>query len=119
MFVDRVQIQVQGGHGGHACVSFRREKYIPRGGPDGGNGGSGGNVIIVARTGVNHLAALAHKKHWRGKPGVPGLSADCHGKNAEDVFVPVPPGTMVIDAKSGLLLKDLVNDGDSVISAHG
>jgi GTP-binding protein len=119
MFVDRVQIQVQGGRGGQGCMSFRREKYVPRGGPDGGNGGNGGNVIIIAQSGVNHLAALAHKKHWRGEHGVPGLSADCHGKNAPDVLVPVPPGTMVIDSGTGLMLKDLVHDGDSVIAAHG
>jgi GTP-binding protein len=119
MFVDRVQIQVQGGNGGNPCRSFRREKFVPRGGPDGGNGGNGGNIIILAKHGVNHLSALAHKKHWRGEHGASGLSSDCHGKNAEDFIIEVPPGTMVIDAPSGLLLKDLVNPGDSVIAARG
>jgi len=119
MFVDRVQIEVQGGHGGKGCVSFRREKYVPRGGPDGANGGNGGNIIIRAEHGVNHLAALAHKKHWRGEHGIPGLGSDCHGKNADDATILVPLGTIVIDAPSGLLLKDLVNPGDAVIAARG
>ncbi|MBC7854709.1 MAG: GTPase ObgE, partial [Pirellulaceae bacterium] len=65
MFVDRVQIEIQGGRGGNGCVSFRREKYVPHGGPDGGDGGDGGSVIIVAQNGVNNLSALAHHKHWK------------------------------------------------------
>ena len=69
MFVDRVQIEIQGGRGGNGCVSFRREKYVPHGGPDGGDGGDGGSVIILAKNGVNNLSALAHHKHWRAESG--------------------------------------------------
>ncbi|MDX1964354.1 MAG: GTPase ObgE [Pirellulales bacterium] len=119
MFVDRVQIEVQGGRGGKGCVSFRREKFVPRGGPDGGNGGDGGSILIRAETGVNHLAALAHKKHWRGEHGQPGLGSDCHGRAAPDVTIDVPPGTLVIDAATGLVLKDLVHPGESVVAARG
>ncbi len=119
MFVDRVQIQVVGGNGGKGCLSFWREKFVPRGGPDGGNGGNGGSIIIRAANGVNNLAALSHQKHWRGATGEQGLGSDMHGKNAEDSVILVPPGTMIMDAETGLLLKDLVNPGDEVIAAKG
>lgn len=119
MFVDRVTIEVQGGRGGNGCVSFRREKYVPHGGPDGGDGGDGGSVIIVAKHGVNHLAALAHHRFWRAASGNPGSGANKQGRSAADLVVEVPPGTLVIDAKGGFVLKDLTLDGDSVVAAHG
>lgn len=119
MFVDRVQIEVQAGRGGNGCVSFRREKYVPRGGPDGGDGGHGGSIIISAAAGVDSLAALAHRKHWRAHNGVPGSGADCHGHNAEDMIIEVPPGTVVMDARHGHVLKDLAAAGDTVIAARG
>ena len=72
MFVDRVTIEVEAGRGGDGCVSFRREKYVPRGGPDGGDGGDGGSIIIVAEPGVDSLSALAHRKHWRAERGEHG-----------------------------------------------
>ena len=98
MFVDRVEIQVVAGNGGNGCVSFRREKFVPRGGPDGGDGGDGGSIILRAQAGVDSLAALAHRKHWRAEHGQPGGSSDCHGRSAEDLVLLVPPGTVVIDA---------------------
>jgi GTPase len=119
MFVDRVTIEVQGGRGGNGCVSFRREKYVPHGGPDGGDGGNGGSVIIVARNGVNNLAALAHHRFWRADAGSPGSGANKQGKSAEDLIIEVPPGTLVIDARGGFTLKDLTHDGDNVIAARG
>ena len=119
MFVDRVQIEVAGGRGGDGCLSFRREKYVPRGGPDGGDGGNGGSVIIVAEEGVNNLAPIAHRKHWHAKPGGNGQGSDRHGKNADDVIVHVPPGTVVIDAEGGYVMKDLAASGDQVVAAHG
>src|SRR5262245_22935951 len=119
MFVDRVEIQVAAGNGGNGCVSFRREKFVPLGGPDGGDGGDGGSVIIRAQPGVNSLAALAHRKHWRAEAGSPGRSSDCYGRSAEDLVLPVPPGTVVIDADHDLVLKDLVEAGEQVVAARG
>jgi GTP-binding protein len=119
MFVDRVIIEVQGGRGGNGCVSFRREKYVPRGGPDGGDGGEGGSVVIVAKNGVNNLAALAHHRFWRAEFGANGSGYNKAGKSAEDLVIEVPPGTVVMDAKAWFILKDLAHDGDSVVAARG
>jgi GTPase len=119
MFVDRVTIEVEAGRGGDGCVSFRREKFVPRGGPDGGDGGDGGSVIVIAEPGVDSLSALVHRKHWRAGKGVAGGSSKCHGANAEDLKILVPPGTMVLDADEGLLLKDLAAPGDIVVAARG
>lgn len=119
MFVDRVQIEVQGGRGGNGCVSFRREKYVPYGGPDGGDGGDGGSVIIVAKHGVNNLAALAHHRFWRAEGGSPGSGSNRHGASADDLVIEVPPGTLIHDAKAGFTLKDLATDGDQVVAARG
>lgn len=119
MFIDRVQIEVQGGRGGNGCVSFRREKYVPHGGPDGGNGGDGGSVIIVAKNGVNHLTALAHHKFWRAESGKHGSGSNRAGKAAEDLIIEVPPGTIVSDVAGSFVLKDLVREGDQVVAARG
>lgn len=119
MFVDRVKIYVVAGDGGDGCRSFRREKYVPRGGPDGGDGGDGGSVIIRAAKGVNHLAAVAHRKHWKAGNGEPGRGANCHGRSADDLIIRVPPGTVAIDAAGGFVLKDLVKEGDEVNAARG
>lgn len=119
MFVDRVEIVVQGGHGGRGCLSFRREKFIPRGGPDGGDGGHGGSVIARALEGVDNLSALGNQKHWRGEVGGPGGPNARRGRNAEDLVILVPPGTLIYDSKTGLLLKDLTRSGDEVVIAQG
>ncbi len=119
MFVDRVQIEVAAGNGGRGCKSFRREKYIPLGGPDGGNGGDGGSVIMRAQAGVDSLAPLAHRRQWRAASGESGGPANCHGRMAEDLELLVPPGTVVIDETSGLVLKDLATPGDSIVAAKG
>ncbi len=119
MFVDQVQIEAFGGRGGHGCMSFRREKYVPRGGPDGGDGGDGGSVIIVAREGVNSLVALANRHHVRAQNGVGGMGSGRHGRCGEDTIIEVPPGTVVFDSQNGLIMKDLSVSGESVIAAHG
>lgn len=119
MFVDRVEIEVQAGRGGDGCMSFRREKYVPRGGPDGGDGGHGGSVIVRAQEGVDSLSSLVHRKHWRAKAGVHGQGSNRHGANADDLEILVPPGTVVRDQQHDLLLKDLTSPGDSVIAAQG
>ncbi|MEX1224509.1 MAG: GTPase ObgE [Pirellulales bacterium] len=119
MFIDRVDIQVEAGKGGDGCVSFRREKYIPRGGPDGGDGGDGGSVILVAEEGVDSLTAVASRKHWRAKSGGGGQGSNCHGRNAEDVILKVPPGTVVIDTQRDFVMKDLAVAGDTLVVARG
>jgi GTP-binding protein len=119
MFVDQVQIEAIGGRGGHGCMSFRREKYIPLGGPNGGDGGNGGSVILLAKHGVNSLVALANRHHVRGKNGNNGEGACRHGACADDIVVLVPAGTIVVDSATGLIIKDLAADGDSVIAARG
>lgn len=119
MFVDRVKIRVQGGQGGKGCVSFRREKYIPRGGPDGGDGGDGGSVIILAEAGVDSLASLSQRKHWRAASGETGGGSNRHGKSAEDLVILVPPGAIIVDEAGGFVLKDLAQVGDRVIAAQG
>ena len=118
MFVDEVRISVEAGSGGDGCMSFRREKYVPRGGPDGGDGGHGGNVVVVARSGVDNLVALVHRKHWKASSGEPGRSARCHGASADDLVIHVPPGTVIWDVKRNLLLKDLTSPGDRVTVAR-
>jgi GTP-binding protein len=119
MFVDEVVIQVQSGRGGDGCVSFRREKYVPRGGPDGGDGGDGGSVIVQAKAGVDSLAALVRRKSWKAASGKPGQGSQCHGASADDLVIDVPPGTVLYDAERGFVLKDLANEGDQVVVARG
>lgn len=119
MFADRVTIEIQGGRGGNGCVSFRREKYVPHGGPDGGDGGAGGSVIVVAKNGVNNLAALAHHRFWRANSGAHGSGANKQGRSAHDLTIEVPPGTLLIDAAGGFVLKDLTQDGETVVAARG
>lgn len=119
MFVDRVQIEVAAGNGGQGMCSFRREKYVPLGGPDGGDGGDGGSVILKAQPGVDSLAALAHRKQWRAAHGESGGSANCQGRKAQDLVLLVPPGTMVVDESTGLVLKDLATPGDWIVAAKG
>ena len=119
MFVDEVEIYVEGGRGGDGCISFRREKFVPRGGPDGGDGGDGGSVIIQAQEDVRSLVALLHRKHWRAPRGQHGKGSDCHGASGQDLIIPVPPGTIVYDADQNFVLKDLARPGDQVVVARG
>lgn len=119
MFVDRVQIEVAAGDGGPGVRSFRREKYVPRGGPDGGDGGAGGSVIIRAEQGVDSLAPLAQRKQWRAERGGSGGPANRHGADGEDVTLLVPPGTLVVDEATGLVIKDLATPGDEIVAARG
>ena len=118
-FVDEVDIVVTAGDGGNGCMSFRRERYIPRGGPNGGDGGNGGSVHLVTDDSFNTLQHLAGHHHWRAQRGIHGKGKDCHGKKGEDVFVRVPPGTIVYDADHNLRIKDLAEIGQSVCVAIG
>ena len=119
MFVDRVEIEVVAGKGGDGCMSFRRERYVPKGGPDGGDGGHGGSVIIEASTGVNSLVALKHKKLWKAERGKRGSGSNRRGRNGGDIVIRVPPGTLLIDKKEGFVIKDLAEDGASIVAAKG
>jgi GTP-binding protein len=119
MFVDRVTIYVKGGDGGAGCCSFRREKYAPRGGPDGGDGGDGGAVVLRAVAGTDSLADVVPRKHRRAPRGGAGGSDNCHGRRGRDLVIPVPPGTLVLDRDRGHVLRDLTAPGEQVIVAHG
>ena len=119
MFVDRVQIELQAGKGGDGCASLRREKYVPRGGPDGGDGGDGASIILEAKLGVNSLAAYANRRMYRATNGGPGQGSMRHGRNGRDQVLLVPPGTTVIDAEQDFVIKDLKNPGDRFVVARG
>jgi GTP-binding protein len=107
MFIDKAKIWVKAGDGGNGCVSFRREKYIPKGGPDGGDGGKGGSVYFEAVENLDTLMDFAGKHHWRARNGQPGSGSNKHGADGQDLITPVPPGTLIYDADLDLLLKDL------------
>lgn len=119
MFVDRVAIYVEGGRGGDGCVSFRREPYVPRGGPDGGDGGHGGSVLIIAEAGVDSLAGVISRQQWKAPRGKPGSGAKKRGRSGKDLVLRVPPGTLVLDAKEQFVIKDLVDSGDQMVAARG
>jgi len=116
-FVDYVKIHVKAGDGGKGCVSFRREKYVPRGGPDGGDGGRGGHIIIRATDELNTLLDLRYQREYRAEKGQHGMGKKMHGKNGEDLIIPVPVGTVVRDAESKDFIIDLDRDSAQVIIA--
>lgn len=118
-FVDQVEISVKAGEGGNGIVAYRREKFIPRGGPSGGNGGRGGNVIIEADFQINTLVDLRYKRNYRAERGGDGGSNDMHGKNGDDLTLKVPIGTLVYRADTGRLLADLTRDGQQCVAAKG
>ncbi|PAV38894.1 GTPase ObgE [Megasphaera sp. ASD88] len=119
MFIDRARIFVQSGKGGDGMSSFRREKFVPKGGPDGGDGGHGGNVVLVADRNVNTLVDFRFRRLFKAKPGGKGQGANCYGRNAEDLLITVPLGTIVKDEESGQIIADLSHDGQQAIVAKG
>ncbi|MGQ9780577.1 MAG: GTPase ObgE [Bacillota bacterium] len=119
MFLDLVRIKVTAGRGGDGAVSFRREKYVPRGGPDGGDGGRGGDVILVVREDLSTLSAYRFEKNFRAGDGGRGGPAGRTGADGEDCVLAVPPGTVVRDAETGVVLADLVEPGTMVTVARG
>lgn len=120
MFLDEVIIGTKGGDGGKGCVSFRREKYVPRGGPDGGDGGKGGNIVLLADNNTDTLSLFSSQKNFKAENGHAGTDQKCHGKNGEDRILHVPPGTIVYDhTKNNAPIADLPHTGDQVIVAHG
>ncbi len=118
-FVDYAKIHVKAGDGGRGCISFRREKYVPKGGPDGGDGGRGGHVIIRATGQLNTLLDLRYHRFYRAKRGQHGMGKNMHGRDGEDLLIPVPVGTVVKDGETGEILADLDDNGKEVIAAEG
>lgn len=118
-FVDEALIEVHAGKGGDGIVAFRREKYIPRGGPSGGDGGRGGSVYLVADRNINTLVEYRFARIHRAKNGEKGQGKDCYGKSAEDVHLRVPVGTVVTDEQTGQVLADLSHDGQAALVAKG
>jgi len=118
-FVDEARAKVVAGHGGRGAVSFRREKFVPYGGPDGGDGGHGGSVYLRAQEGINTLADFRVARTFRAQNGQPGSGADCTGRGGEDLFVTVPIGTVVLDAETGETLGDLTAGGQELLVARG
>jgi len=119
MFVDEAVIHVKAGDGGDGCVSFRREKYVPKGGPDGGDGGDGGSIILVADVNKDTLLDFSGKHHWRAKRGQSGMGKKMAGSSGDDLIIQVPPGTLVFDAELQLLLADLDAPEKRVVVAKG
>lgn len=118
-FVDEARIHVKAGDGGNGCVSFRRERFVPRGGPNGGDGGKGGDVILQADTQLITLLDLTYPKQFRAQKGSHGRGKDQTGKNGEDLIIRVPAGTLVRDDQTGEVLQDLLFDGQRFVAAKG
>jgi GTP-binding protein len=119
MFIDEAQIWVKAGDGGNGCLSFHREKFIPKGGPDGGDGGRGGNVYFQAVENLDTLMDFTGKHHWRAQNGQDGSGKNKHGANGQDLIINVPRGTLIYDSDLGLLLKDLSEVGLKVCICRG
>jgi GTP-binding protein len=119
MFIDQATIRVKAGDGGNGCVAFRREKFVPKGGPSGGDGGAGGSVYVVASARLNTLYHLQFKRDWKAGRGQHGMGSNCSGQNGDDVIIELPVGTVVRDGDSGERLADLSFDGERVLVARG
>ncbi len=119
MFVDRAKIKIKSGKGGNGAVTFRKEPFVPEGGPDGGDGGKGGDVIFLADDSLRTLMDFRYKRKYEAENGQDGMRRKRFGKKGEDLIIKVPPGTVVIDEKTGLAMKDLINSGDQFIAAKG
>jgi len=118
-FVDEAIIKVDAGNGGNGCLSFRREKFIPRGGPDGGDGGDGGSVYFEASIDLNTLVDFRYTRHYKAENGQQGMGGNCTGKKGDDLIIKVPVGTMVFDVDTGELLGDINEPGKLVLIAQG
>ena len=119
MFVDRAKIYIKSGKGGNGCVSFRREPFVPEGGPDGGDGGKGGDVVFQADRNLRTLMDFSYKRKYEAENGQDGMKKKRFGKNGENLVIKVPMGTVVIDEETGLVMKDLTEDGEAFVAAKG
>ncbi len=118
-FIDTAEIEVRAGSGGNGCVSFRREKYIPRGGPDGGDGGNGGNIIVRSSLRLSTLVDFRYVRHYRAKNGVHGKGKNMYGRSGEDRIIEVPVGTQIYDGVTGSLIADLSHPDQEAVIAKG
>ncbi len=119
MFIDECVIKVKAGDGGRGCVSFRREKYEPWGGPNGGDGGKGGDVILRGDDDTNHLIDYKYKPHWNAERGEHGQGKDCHGREGRSAILKMPLGTLVINEENGAVVAEIVEDGQEVVLCKG
>ena len=119
MFVDKAKLYIKAGNGGNGAVAFRREIYVPAGGPSGGDGGKGGNVIIIADSNLRTLMDYRYKSKYVAEPGEDGKGSNMFGKHGEDLYLRVPVGTIIKDEETGLIMADLKNDGDEFVAAKG
>jgi GTP-binding protein len=118
-FIDEVKIFIESGKGGNGCVAFRREKFIPRGGPSGGDGGKGGDVIFECARNLNTLMDFRFQQHFKAKDGQSGQGSNCHGSNGDDLILKLPIGTQVFDEATEILLADMTIEGQRVVIAKG
>jgi GTP-binding protein len=118
-FIDEAVINVQSGNGGRGCVSFRREKFIPRGGPDGGDGGKGGDVVLLTTSRKRTLYQFRYQRHFKAKNGAHGQGKRKTGKNGQGLIIEIPPGTLITDAETGQTIKDLVETDETLVLAKG
>ena len=119
MFIDKVKITVKAGNGGNGAVAFHREKYVAAGGPDGGDGGRGGDIVFVVDDGLNTLTDYRHRRKFAAQPGEEGGKRNCHGKNGEDLILKVPAGTVIKDAESGKVIADMSGDNRRQVILKG
>lgn len=118
-FLDEAKIYIKAGDGGNGCISFRREKFIPDGGPDGGNGGKGGDIIIVCVNDLNTLIDYRYQQHFKAQRGVHGRGSQCHGKQGEAMYLKVPPGTQILTEDRSTIIADLTTIGEEFVIARG
>ena len=118
-FIDQVKVYIKAGDGGAGCVSFRREKFIPKGGPDGGDGGRGAHITFTARGDISTLLDITYRQQYLAKKGQHGMGKNMHGKNGKDLVIPVPTGTLIKDFETGEVLCDLTRDGEEFTAAKG
>jgi GTP-binding protein len=119
MLIDNVKITIKSGDGGNGCVSFRREKYVPKGGPNGGDGGKGGNVIFKADNSLSTLIDFRYKRSYKAQNGIHGMGGDKTGRTGEDTIIRVPCGSIIKDAQTGYILADLTENGETFLAAQG
>jgi len=119
MLIDQVRITIKGGNGGNGCLSFRREKFIPKGGPDGGDGGKGGDIYFIVDNSINTLLDFRYRKHFRAENGKHGQGANKTGKSGADLYIKVPPGTLIKKRMTDVVLADLVEETQTFLAAKG